>query len=575
MNRISVGVFLLAVSLLGGKANAQSIEEGKKYLYYERYKSAKNVFDKLVAANPANGDAAYWLGQAHLGMEDVAGAKSLYQKTLMANPNNPLLIAAMGHIELLEGKGQDARSRFETAISLSQGKSIPVLNAVGIANIDAKGGDALYAVDKLKQATAIKGFKDPDVYSNMGDAYRKLADGGNALRAYENALALAGNYARASYKIGKIYQTQGRPQEEIYMRYYNEAIAKDAAYAPVYFNLYDYFYETNVTRSAEYLEKYLTNTDEDPKNCYYRASMKFAQGLFAETVTKSDECIAAGGNAPYPNLYGLKGYAYTRLGDSVNAKNSFEAYIEKQLPEKMGPNDYASYAKVLLKFPGNEVLAGTMMDKAVEKDTLEAGKLEYVRTMATWYLGQKRFLEAGDWYKKLLGIKKNVTKTDLYNAGYNYYKGGNYAQAGELFTTYSQKFPEDIFGYYMTGKANAAIDSTMTLGLAVPNYEKAATVGEAYTDKTKVKDQLIPTYKYLIAYYFNIKRDKPAALAWCDKAIAADPVDTELVATKDAITKASMAPPKPPTPAKATPPAKKAAPVKKPAPVKKTPAKKG
>ena len=49
----------------------------------------------------------------------------------------------------------------------------------------AKDGDAAYAIDKLKQATAIKKMNDPDVYVNLGDAYKKLADGGPAQIAYE------------------------------------------------------------------------------------------------------------------------------------------------------------------------------------------------------------------------------------------------------------------------------------------------------------------------------------------------------------------------------------------------------
>ena len=68
--------------------------------------------------------------------------KHCINPNLATNPNSPLLIAGMGHIELIEGKKQDARNRFETAISLSQGKSIPVLNAVGFANAnpDSKMG---------------------------------------------------------------------------------------------------------------------------------------------------------------------------------------------------------------------------------------------------------------------------------------------------------------------------------------------------------------------------------------------------------------------------------------------------
>ena len=124
---------------------------------------------------------------------------------------------------------------------------------------------------------------DPDVYMNLGNAYKKIGEGGPAQSAYESALTLNPNYAAASYRIGKIYQTQGVNQIEITMKYFNDAIAKDATYAPVYENLYQYLYTTNVGQSAEYLEKYLTNTDDDPKNCYYRASMK---SLFPIVIEK-------------------------------------------------------------------------------------------------------------------------------------------------------------------------------------------------------------------------------------------------------------------------------------------------
>ena len=127
MNKIKAALLFLTTMLVANFLHAQSVEDGKKFLYYEKYKSAKAVFEKLVAANPNNVDAAYWLGQTLIGLnkdEDIAGAKELYRKTLEANSNSALLTAGMGHIELLEGKTQDARNRFETAISLSQGKNV-------------------------------------------------------------------------------------------------------------------------------------------------------------------------------------------------------------------------------------------------------------------------------------------------------------------------------------------------------------------------------------------------------------------------------------------------------------------
>ncbi len=536
MSKIKAAFLFLAAAMVVNFVSAQNIDEGKKFLYYEKYKSAKSVFEKLLAANPNNADAAYWLGQTLISNndnKDITGAKDLYRKTLEANSNSALLTAGMGHIELIEGKTQDARNRFETAISLSQGKSIPVLNAIGLANgnFDSKNGDAAYAVDKLKLATTLKGFKDPETWCLLGDAYRKFGDGGSAQRAYESALAITPNYARAPYRIGKIYQTQGYTQSEIYMKYFNQAIALDANYTPVYNNLYNLFYQTNVGKSAEYLDKYLTLMGEDePNSCYYRASMKYAQALNAEAITQADQCIAAGGAAPYPNLFGLKGYAYDKLNDSVNAKASFEKFFALQKPEKIGPTDLETYARILLKFPGNEALAGTMIDKGIAIDTTEAGKVSLMKVMATKYESQKLYADAAAWYKKILDVKKNPTKTDIFNAANNFSRGANYTAALDGWAGYVTKYPAETYGYYMTAVTHGKVDTTMILGSAVPSYQKVIELGEAQwaTDSAKVKVHLLNAYKYLIQYTYNIKKDKRGASDYCAKYLAKEPADTEV-----------------------------------------------
>ncbi|MEO8771683.1 MAG: hypothetical protein ABI402_16425 [Ferruginibacter sp.] len=572
MKKIKVGVMFLAGLLFANFILAQTIDDGKKFMYYERYKSAKDVFQKLLAANPNNDEAAYWMGQALISPDDrtakdLADAKSLYQTKLAANPNSALLMAGIGHIELIEGKTQDARNHFEAAISLSQGKSVAVLNAVGFANAnyDSKNGDAAYAIDKLKQATQIKKFNDPDVYMNLGDAYRKFQDGGNAILSYQAALGIDAKYARANYRIGKVYQTQGVAQEPIYMKYYNDAIAQDPAYAPVYGNLYNYYYATNVPKSAEYLEKWLANSDDDPKACYYRAAIKYAQGLFNDAITKANECITAGGATPYPNLFGLLAYSYNRLNDSTNATKYFEEYFTRQVPEKIAGIDLTTYANILLKFPGNEEKAGALIDKAVALDSVETNKVGFIKQIAQVYEAQKKYKEAADWYKKVLIIKKNPGKTDLYYAGYDYFRAAQFDSSIAIFTMYAEKFPDDMFGPYMIGKSNAGIDSTGALGLAVAPYEKAIGIGEAVPDKSKVKDYLMGAYKYFIEYYYNVKKDQKTSLSYIEKAIALDPTDTQLQTNKEFISKNDPNAPPPPrraAPATPRPPATPAKPSK-------------
>lgn len=551
-------MLLALMTAAWGFTFAQTLEEGRKFLYYERYKSARSVFEKLLAANPANDEAAYWLGQTMIAADeghDLAGARELYRKTLAANSNSALLTAGMGHLSLIDNKTTDARSQFETAISLSKGQNASVLNAVGLANVETKAGDIPYAIEKLKQAAAIKKMADPSVFINLGNAYRKEGDGGNAQSAYESALTLNPSYAAAPYRIGKIYQTQGINQEEIYMRYYNQAMEMDPAYGPVYENLYKYYYQTDVGKSAGYLEKYLSNTDDDPKNCYYRASMIYAQAKFQEAITKANECIGAS-TEPYPNLYGLIAYSYMKLKDTASARSQFETYFSKQVPEKIGPADYQTYADILLKYPPvDEEKAEIYHEKAVNADSTDAGKANIYKSVATHYESQKKFKKAAHWHRKILGVKKDVRKTELYNAGYNYFRSGEYVAANEVFTDYTKRFPEDAFGYYMLGKSNWGIDSTMDLGLANPHFEKAIAVGLA--DTVKYRSQLIGSYKYFVAYNASKKKDKEAALSFCDKVLALDPNDKETLNNKAAISSMNMNAPAP-KPKPANPPAKPA-----------------
>ncbi|HEV8083521.1 MAG TPA: tetratricopeptide repeat protein [Chitinophagaceae bacterium] len=535
-------ILLASLSMLVNILFSQSIDDGKKFLNYEKFTSAQDVFSKLIAANPNNVEATYWLGQTYLQNQDntdSVAAKTLYQKTLQANPNAPLMLVGVGETELMEGKKEDARNRFETAISLTKGKDAGVLAAVGRANIDARNGDPVYAIEKLKLA-ADKDKKNSQLQVLIGDAYRKMIDGANATVAYQNAASIDPQNARAPFMIGRIYETQGFGQEAIYMKYYNDAIAADAKFAPVFYWLYNYYYKRDVNKSRDYLNKYIAVADADSKNCYAEASLLYVSQLYQEAITKSDQCITAGGTKVFPNLYGLKAYSYDKLGDSLNAKKYFEEFFTKVNPDKIGPNDYATYGKVLLKFPGNDSLAAIYVDKAVQLDTVPANKLDYVKSTAASLATAQQFAAAGNWYTKILTLKPDYGKVDLYYAGYNDYRGGQYQKADSIFGLYMQKYPEDIFGAYMRARSAEGIDSTGEQGLAKPYYQKVIDISDTTADKSTVKDKLIPAYRYMVASAYNVQKDKITAMQFNDKILAIDPADATALKTKDALMGATI-----------------------------------
>src|SRR5580692_8942890 len=257
-------LFLVAgVAGLCNSVFAQTVDQGRKFFYYQRYKSAKDVFDKVLAANPNNIDAIYWDGQTMLATKDSVGARDLYSKALQTNGNAPMLLAGMGGVELRFGKAQDARSHFDMALQLDKGKDIPVFNAVAENNIEASQGDMAYALDKLNAATNVKKFNDADTYVLMGDAYRRQIDGGNAVQAYQKALTIDPKLAEAQFQIGKIYLTQNN--KDYFLPAFEKAVEMDPSYAPAYYELFYFYYNhwtpENIPKATDALNKYVANSD--------------------------------------------------------------------------------------------------------------------------------------------------------------------------------------------------------------------------------------------------------------------------------------------------------------------------
>jgi len=310
---------------------AQSIQEGINNLYAERNKTAKETFEKLIATNPNNLEAIYWLGQSEIGMLDVKSARDLYSKTLQSNGNAPLILAGMGHVNLLDGKKDEARQMFETAINLSTGKKgadVSVLNAIGRANVDAKDGDIAYAIDKLKLAST-KDAKNADVLLNLGDAYRKAHEGGQAVVTYDMALQANPSLARAVFRKGMIYYTQRN--WELFEQLMKQSISIDSKFAPAYYQLYYYYLgKLDFNTAQDYASKFISNTEQDPQNDYLRIQTLWAQKKYDEAISGAKALIAAAGQQTKPKVYKLLADAYVSKGDTAGGKQYIDEYFAKQ-----------------------------------------------------------------------------------------------------------------------------------------------------------------------------------------------------------------------------------------------------
>lgn len=562
-------LFAVSVALLAWVSGlkAQTIQEGITHLESGRSKSATGVFEKMLAVNPNNIEAIYWLGQAYLDLDEIAGtrikaARELYEKGLQSSANAPLLLVGMGHVELLENKTSDARQKFETALTMTRtkkGDDPAILIAVGRANVDAKSGNFDYAIEKLQAATD-KGEKNAMSFVLLGNAYRKAnpgEGGGKAFETYKKALDINPNYALAYLRLAKLFESQ--KNWELVIQYLNDAVTKDPKFSVAYYELfYYYFFRAKFAEAEEQLKKYIESKlpEKDIQDEYLYAQLCWARKDFPCAVTRAESVVAALGANTKPKVYRLLADSYFQKGDYANAKKYSDEFFLKKNPDDVILPDFEIKAEILAKLGGTASdVFSTYLDGSRLDTTLDV-KINYLKkgAEALKTLGDRN--KEGDIRMEIIKLKSNPGQRDYFDAGFAYYQGKDYEKSKGLFNTYSQKWPDEPFGWQMLFQIGRLEDTTMEKGLAVPYAEKYLTILEK--DTAKNKKNILSTAGYLAQYNANIIKDKVKAVEYFKKMLVLDPTNTdipryiELLEGKQptrppAVTPKGNAPPAPPS----------------------------
>ncbi len=510
-------VALVFAALLATQLLMAQLSEGVKMLNYDKQKTAKEVLQKVYDANSKDPQNIYWLGQAYLAgsgtvvtKEDLAAAKALYQKGLQEIGSDPFLLVGMGHLELLEGGDlNSAKQKFEQAITAStetKGKNkgkpnAAILSAIGRANADGAStmGDPIYAIDKLKQAGSID-LLNADIFINMGINYRKTGgeNGGEAVKAFQEAIVRDPKSALANFQIGKIYLSQNNKEQ--FEQYFNSAIAADQTFPPVYYAYYSYYSNRDVSRAKEYLDKYLTYADKDPRNELFRADYLFRAGQYDESLAKTKELEAAVGLKTLPRLGVVYAYNYDRKGDSVQAKKYIDEFLQTAPALEIQPSDYELGIKIATKFPGTEALASSYVEKAVSMDTVKANKISLMSQAATAFGKSKAYKEQLYWLTKAADLKGKMSESDYYAITAASFNAKEYVQTMNFSKGYMAAFPDKPQPYSFFKRAAMAHSVDSALIIVQLNYLDSV---YAAVDKEKNKKNIFVDEYFKLIYYVN------------------------------------------------------------------------
>ena len=526
MKKITI-TFLAAGLLFVSGLKAQTIQEGMNHLYADRFKSAIGVFEKLLATNPNNIEATYWLGQTYFDMDDNIKARQLYEKALATNGSAPLILVGLGHADLHDNKTSDARQKFEAAITAAtngkKGTDGGVLTAIGRANVDAKAGDPAYAVQKLQMA-ADKGDKNTETLLQLGNAFRKAnpgQGGGQAFETYKKALQINPSFAVANLRLAALFESQ--KNWELVLQYLNDAIKSDAKFAPAYYELfYYYFYRAKFPEAEGQLTNYIASSDAEPQHEFLYAQLCWARKDFDCAITKAQSVIAAMGATTKPRVYRLMADSYYQKGDFANAKKySDEFFAKKKNPEDIILPDYEIKADVLSKTGGtpeeilNAYLAGIKLDTTVD------AKIGFLKKGIAYFKTNKIRDKEGDLVQKIIDIKPKPSINDYFDLTLARYFSGNYAQSREIANSMIQKYADQPYGYEWKFNSSSAVDTVKKDSIAVPDALEL--YGFAQKDTAKFRKQYLSSVKFLAAYYINQAKDKAKSLEFFTKWLEADP----------------------------------------------------
>lgn len=505
---------------------AQTIQEGMNHLYADRFKSAIGVFEKLIAANPNNTEAIYWLGQVYFDMDDNAKAKQLFQNAMNTNGNSPFILVGMGHVDLMESKPNDARQKFETAITSSntkKGIDVPIHAAVGRSIVDSKIGDYNWAIQLLEAATT-KDPRNTEAWLQLGNAYRKAKPGeggGDAFMAYRKALEVNPAFAVADLRLAKIFESQ--KNWDRVLEYLNSAVTRDSKFAPAYYELfYYYFFRTNYAEAETQMNKYVATTDQSWETEYLQAQLFWAKKDYATAISKAEGVATTNGAATKPRVYRLLADAYYSKGDFANAKKWSDMFLGKEKADDITLYDVQLRAEILAKSGATDEEVLTTYLSATKLDTTVNHKIDLLKKGAAFFKEQKKRQYEGSIIEKIIEIKPKPTLNDYFDLTMASYFTPDmpkaYIAAGKMI----ELGPDQVFGYEWRFNTANIIDSVKKDSIAVPAALELNNF--AAKDTVKYKKQYLSSSRFLGGFYFNA-RNKEKAIEYLTKWRDADPVN--------------------------------------------------
>lgn len=546
MNKLTI--FSVALLTSAFASQAQDINQAKKAIDAEQFESAKSILKSIIKAKPSNGAAFFTLGNVYLTQSVEDSAKIYFQNGLNASEGAKLNYIGLGQMDLDKNDLTAAQAKFALATKDIRKKDVQEYVYIARAYMNAAKPDYKNAIAVLTRA-AINNSQDAQLQLALGDAYFGDGKQNEAYVAYRSAFQLDNSLLRAKMQLGVLLK--GAKSYDEALKAYNEVIALNPNYGPVYRELAETYYKiarnkpsqaaVNYKTAMGYYDKYMSLTDYSLHSRMRHADFLILVEDYVALEAEANKMIEL--DKVNPRIYRYLGYSAYKNGNVDVAIKSLESFINAP-GNKAIALDYLYLGLTKIKKGTSAdgltinpiAFSAGLVDikKAIEMEPLAVQDLSEVgKKLFT----QKLYIEAAAIFEFGANIKESSSFLDdnVYYGLANYYANINKGKgvkvdvvalkkADTAFEKVLVASPTYLEAYLYRARTNRLLEKEDVM---VKNYEdyvaKITELGAEELAKPAVKAKVIESYNNMAASFANT--DKAKAMEYFKKTLAIDPTN--------------------------------------------------